>query len=100
MSEMDTGFQQLFYTDSNHNFPLVKTPNQSGHPAEHGIGFDVVMARSPPHGGEFKGRFPASSMNPHRKKDCQDSKGQRRDNLYFLCIYGRVHLNTVLDLDG
>jgi hypothetical protein len=51
---MDTGFQQFFNTDGRHNFPLVKTPKTSGHPAEHGIGFDVIMAGLPPHRGKFE----------------------------------------------
>jgi hypothetical protein len=49
MSKMDAGFQQFFNTDGTHdfNFPLVKTPNQSRHPAEYGIVFDVIVAVCP-----------------------------------------------------
>jgi hypothetical protein len=55
MSKMDARFQQFFDTDSTHEFPLVKTPFL-GHPAEHGIRFDVIVAGSPPSGGENLGR--------------------------------------------
>jgi hypothetical protein len=33
MSEMDACFQQLFYTDADHNFPLVKSPPTLGEPS-------------------------------------------------------------------
>jgi len=56
MSKMDAGFQQFSNTDRSHNFPLVKTPKYSGHPAEHGIGFDVIMAGLPPLRGSTSGR--------------------------------------------
>jgi hypothetical protein len=45
---MDARFQQFFNTDADHNFPLVKNSPRvaaTNHPAEHGIEFDVVMAR-------------------------------------------------------
>ena len=45
VSEMDARFQQFFYADAYHNFPLVETPHAlPKHPAEHGIEFDVIVA--------------------------------------------------------
>ena len=49
MSEMDAAFQQFFYADADHFFPLVKTLASAlrtpQHPAEHGIVLDVVRVR-------------------------------------------------------
>ena len=48
VSEMNTRFQQFFYANTDHKFPLVKNSRdnqrRANHPAEHGIDFDVVLA--------------------------------------------------------
>ncbi len=54
MSKMNPGIQQFLYSNTNHNFPLVKDPrreNRLNHPAEHGIDFSVVLAARTPRRG-------------------------------------------------
>jgi len=72
VSEMDAGIQQFFNTNTNHNFPLVRSPwllsfstsgaafasAETDHPAEHGIDFSVVVAANSNRSRTFKGRSP------------------------------------------
>jgi hypothetical protein len=88
MSEMDACFQQFFYTDSTHNFPLVKTPNLSGHPAEHGIMFDVVMAVCLHSKAKYSGRYPL----PHEVHAGKRSGIVSKKSIVTIFILTRLNL--------
>ncbi len=73
VSEMDARLQQFLNANANHNFPLVESPSRlalTNHPAEHGIEFDVVVARlgralarqATPPGVKFQAVFPPPNL--------------------------------------
>jgi hypothetical protein len=47
MSEMDARIQQFFYTDTQHNFPLVKSPPDIGRTIPRNTGLILVLLWPP-----------------------------------------------------
>ncbi len=83
MSEMDACFQQFFYADSAHNFPLVKTPDRAG--ASCGTRDYGLMLLWPLriHPNTKLKAVILSHLISGRKKDWQHNKEMPSDNLYF-----------------
>ena len=71
--EMDTGIQQFLNSDTNHRFPLVRSPPlRANHPAEHGIDFSVIMAPRAlrrRYLRPFTPSAPATTFRPHDLSD-------------------------------
>jgi hypothetical protein len=83
MSKMDACFQQFFYADSAHSFPLVKTPDFAGasrRTRDYGLMFLWPLRI---HTNTDLKAVVLFHLNSGRKKDWQHNKEMPSDNLYF-----------------
>ena len=102
VSKMDAGIQQFLNSNTNHKFPLVKSPPLwANHPAEHGIDFSVVVAPCAHRHRHLRplnppgrpAQFPAGSL-PERA--VQNSRGWGHGNSFLLLLFaGSLPLSVV-----